>query len=189
MSLQSEEFLNHMLTMNSAPPSRDSLKLELAAETLLQFSEVRFVAHGTSMLPSIYPGDCLTANSFGSKVPRCGDIVLCRRAGEFRVHRIVDILDETSATLFILRGDALLENDPPVSRTEILGRVTSLLRRGKSFDLDLVKGLRHLALRSLVRRSKFSAVLLLRWNSMQAGNVWHAKSLPRKSAETTTEST
>src|SRR5208337_2732145 len=100
--------------MNAAPQTRETCKLELAAEILREFSEVRFVAHGTSMLPAIYPSDCLTAKSFGAEAPRGGDIVLCRRAGEFRVHRIVSILEKGPAKFYVLRGDALTCDDPPV---------------------------------------------------------------------------
>jgi len=113
--------------MNAAPQSRDSLKLELAAEILREFSEVRFIAQGTSMLPAIYPGDCLTVRSFGTKAPRCGDIVLCRRADEFRVHRIASILEKGSAKSYVLCGDALTEADPPVSAGEFLAASLPLL--------------------------------------------------------------
>src|SRR5271157_970505 len=99
--------------MNAAPQTRDSFKLELAAEILRKFGEVRFVARGTSMLPTIYPGDCLTVRSFGAAGPRRGEIVLCRRGGEFRVHRIVRLLEEGPATFYVLRGDALPDDDPP----------------------------------------------------------------------------
>jgi len=175
--------------MNAAPQTREACKLELAAEILREFSEVRFVALGTSMLPAIYPGDCLTANSFGAAAPRCGDIVLRRRANEFRVHRIVAILDGGSATSFVLRGDALLEGDPPVPARELLGRVTSIERRGKPFDLNSADGIRRRLLRSVVRHSKVAAVLLLRWHAMQTRAFSHAESLPAGSAEARTECT
>ena len=38
-------------------------RLDLAAEVLHRFGEVRFIAHGSSMIPSIYPGDLLTVRS------------------------------------------------------------------------------------------------------------------------------
>jgi signal peptidase I len=175
--------------MNTSAQSREWLKRELAAETLRQFSEVRFVAHGSSMLPSIYPGDYLTAKSFGSAVPHCGDIVLCRRSGEFRVHRIVNILEDGPGTSYTLRGDALLENDPPVTRVEILGRVTSLLRRGKPVDLGSVEGLCHRVLRWIVRRSGVAGALLLGWHALLAREIQRIDSLTGKSAEAKMECT
>lgn len=173
--------------MKAAPQSRYACQLELAAEILREFSEVRFVAHGTSMLPAIYPGDGLTVKSFGAEAPRCGDIVLCRRAGEFRVHRIVAILEQRPATLYVLRGDALTDDDPPVPACELLGRVTSLVRRGKPFELNSPNGIHYRLLRSIVRRSKVAVVLLLRWHAMQTANFLHAESLPPGSAQARTE--
>jgi len=173
--------------MKAAHQSRHAFKLELAAEILREFSEVRFVAQGTSMLPAIYPGDCLTVRSFGAAPPRCGDIVLCRRACEFRVHRIVAILEERSATLYVLRGDALTDDDPPVPACELLGRVTSLVRQGKPLELNSADGIRHRFLRSIVRHSKVAVVLLLRWHAMQTANFLYAESLPPSSAQAKTE--
>jgi hypothetical protein len=175
--------------MNTSTQSREWLKGELAAETLRQFSEVRFVAHGSNMLPPIYPGDYLTVRSFGSAFPRCGDTALCRSSGELRVHRIVNILEDGPVTSYILRGDALLENDPPVARAEILGRVTSLLRRGKPVDLDSVKGLCHRVLQWIVRRCEVAGTLRLGWHALLAREIQRIESLPGRSAEAKMECT
>ncbi len=175
--------------MNAAPQSRDSLKLELAAEILREFSEVRFIAQGTSMLPAIYPGDCLTVRSFGTKAPRCGDIVLCRRANEFRVHRIASVLEKGSAKSYVLCGDALTEADPPVSAGELLGRVTSIASLGESFKPNSPHKAHFPFLRSIVRCSKVATVLLLRWHAMQAHVFLRAESFSACSAEAKTEPT
>jgi len=147
--------------MQAAARPRDALERELAAEILERFSALRFVAYGSSMLPSIYPGDCLTVKSFGSLAPSCGNIVLCRRGDRFCVHRIVGISGEGADARYILRGDALLEDDPPVLLRELLGRVTSVLRRGRPLDLDQAKGMGHRLLRSMVRRLEPSSAVLL----------------------------
>jgi signal peptidase I len=183
MSIQQEEFLSHQPLATAATQSRHTLHLELAAETLRQFSEVRFVAHGTSMLPTLYPGDCLTVKSFGPATPRRGDIVLCRRANEFRVHRIVGISNEGPEARYVLRGDALPDDDPPVSAGEILGRVTSLVRRGQPFELNSAEKPRFRVLRSLVRRCKIAAALLGRWHAMQASISLRVRPLSAGSAK------
>jgi len=180
MSLQSEKFLNQVASMKIAAP-RDALKRELAAEILERFFALRFVAYGTSMLPSIYPGDCLIVESFGSAVPSCGDIVLCRRNGEFCVHRIVGISGERRNTRYTLRGDALLEDDPPLPVQELLGRVTSVLRRGKLLRFDRERGPGHRVLRWMLRRSNVTSVVLLRWHRMLA------RETPGESAAVRTE--
>lgn len=175
--------------MNAAPETRETCKLELAAEILREFSEVQFVARGTSMLPVIYPGDSLTVKSFGAAAPRCGDIVLCRRADEFRVHRIVSILEEGPAAFYVLRGDALTNDDPPVPASALLGRVTSVARREKAVQLNSVQRMHHRFLRSIVRRSKFAAVLLLLWHAMRTRDFLHAETLPASSVGAKAECT
>lgn len=170
--------------MNAAPQSRNTLHLELAAETLRKFGEIRFVARGTSMLPTLYPGDCLTITSFGSAAPDCGDVVLCRRAGEFRVHRIVGILRQASSTFYVLRGDSLTEDDPPVPACDVLGRVTALSHRGKSIELDSTGIERHRLLISIVRHSKMAVLFLLCWHTMRSLDFFEVESSSASSAKT-----
>src|SRR5258707_1476692 len=99
--------------MTARSNSRNAVHLELAAETLLRSSEVRFVAHGTSMLPAIVPGDCLTIKSFGpGEVPYYGEALLVRRDGEFRIHRLVPVLGKTPHHLYNFSGGALPQGDP-----------------------------------------------------------------------------
>ena len=173
--------------MIAAPQSRHACQLELATETLREFSEVRFVAQGTSMLPAIYPGDCLTIRSFGAIPPRRGDIVLCRRNGEFRIHRIVSILENGPATFYVLRGDSLAHDDPPSAAGDLLGRVTSIARRGRSFDPGRPEKMPHSFLRSVVRRSKIAAVVLLRWHALRSRAFLDAESLPAGPSQARTE--
>ena len=95
---------------------------------------------------------------------------MVRRDGEFRIHRLVRVLDNTPQHIYILRGDALLQDDPPVSRSQILGRVTSLQRAGQSFPLAATSTLQQRLLRFFVRRSSAAAALLIRWHELRAGH-------------------
>ena len=139
------------------------------------------------MLPAIYPGDCLTVRSFGSKAPRCGDIVLCRRAGGFRVHRIASILEKGTARFYVLCGDALTEADPPVPTGELLGRVTSIASLGESFKPNSPHKAHFPFLRSIIRCSKLATVLLLRWHAMQTHDFLRAELFSACSAVAKTE--
>lgn len=132
-----------------------------------KFSHLRFVAHGVSMLPILYPGDLLTIESFASE-PRCGEIVLCRHTNGFRVHRIVKILGNAPDALYILRGDALTQHDPPAHRDDLLGRLTSLERNGARFEIDATQTLRRRILCSVIRRSTVATALLLRSHLIRA---------------------
>ncbi len=139
------------------------------------------------MLPAIYPDDCLTVESFGNAAPRLGDIVLCRRAEGFRVHRIVDVLEQGPATFFVLRGDSLTDDDPPIPASALLGRVSSIARRDKSVELNSAQRVSHRLLRSIVQHSKVATVLLLRWHAGQAPDLLHTESLPASPFRAKTE--
>jgi hypothetical protein len=131
MQTQSENFLMPAPVHADTPQSRQEARLNLAAEILHRFGEVRFVAHGSSMIPSIFPGDLLTVRSDSVATARNGEIVLFLLGGHFFVHRVLRKWPERNRVVFATRGDALTQEDPSVDSTQLLGRVTSILRRGK----------------------------------------------------------
>jgi Peptidase S24-like len=131
MPLQPEKFLKRPLIDTDALQSKHEVRLDLAAEVLHRFGEVRFVAQGSSMVPSIYPGDLLTVRSESIAGARCGEIVLFLLGGRFFVHRVMRKWPERDRVVFATRGDALNQEDPSVDGTQLLGRVTSILRHGK----------------------------------------------------------
>jgi hypothetical protein len=132
MSLQTEELLTAAHIHAEPIESKQEARLDLAAEVLHRFGEVRFVAHGSSMIPSIYPGDLLTVRSESIADARRGEIVLFLLGGRFFVHRVVRKWPERNRVVFATCGDALAQEDPSVDGTQLLGRVTSILRRGRS---------------------------------------------------------
>ena len=67
----------------NAAVSCPEIRVDLAAEVLRRFGEIRFVARGASMIPAIYPGDLLTVRSHRIADARSGEIVLCLREGRF----------------------------------------------------------------------------------------------------------
>jgi hypothetical protein len=143
MPLQPEELLTRTHTRADALQSMHEARLDLAqearlnlaAEVLHRFGEVRFVAHGSSMIPSIYPGDLLIVRSESIADARCGEIVLFLLGGRFFVHRVMRKWPERNRIVFATRGDALTQEDPSVDGSQLLGRVTSILRHGKQVKL------------------------------------------------------
>jgi hypothetical protein len=131
MPLQPEKFLTRANIHADAFPSKHEARLDLAAEVLHRFGEVRFVAQGSSMIPSIYPGDLVTVRSESIAGVRCGEMVLFLLGGRFFVHRVMRKWPERGRVVFAACGDALDQEDPSVDGTQLLGRVTSILRHGK----------------------------------------------------------
>ena len=142
-----------------AATTRDA-RLDLAAEVLHRFGEVRFVAHGSSMIPSIYPGDLLTVRSGSAADARRGEIVFFLLGGRPFVHRVTRKWPERNRVVFATRGDALAKEDPSVDASQLLGRVTSIQRRGKPVAIVIKPGPFTRAARWAVRNSLVFARLL-----------------------------
>src|SRR2546425_5624891 len=75
---------------------------------------------GFSMLPSIWPGDIACVSRVAAYRP--GDVVLFSRKGRLFIHRVV----EMSGGAVVTRGDSMLDADPPVAVSDVLGRGESV---------------------------------------------------------------
>ncbi len=88
---------------------------------------------GGSMRPLLAPGAVLTVLPCAPADLRIGDVVVARStAGRVVAHRLV----ARRGDAFVLRGDALGADDPPVGPTDILGRALAFRRGALTFDLD-----------------------------------------------------
>ena len=59
-----------------------TVRADLFADVLRQFSTARLVVTGASMLPAIWPGDALTIERKELAELRAGEIVLAEREGQ-----------------------------------------------------------------------------------------------------------
>lgn len=131
-------------------------KCELAVEVLRSFGILRFAATGWSMLPTVWPGDTLVVERIGADQFRTGEIALVGRDGRLCAHRIIS-LPESGNRFWTTQGDAVPTQDRPVIEGELLGRVTTLIRSGKSRAVPLRLNVVQRLLARLVRRSVFAA--------------------------------
>jgi phage repressor protein C with HTH and peptisase S24 domain len=101
----------------------------LAIDLLRSGRPVRFRAIGTSMCPTIRPGDTLVVEPVALAAIRRGDVVLYEIGGHLRAHRVVGIwrtgADEPS---LLLRGDNHASCDRPLPAGAVLGRVAAVER-------------------------------------------------------------
>jgi hypothetical protein len=164
-----------------ANQNRETLKLELAAEVLRSSGELRFVARGASMIPSIFPGDVLIVRSQLADRARCGDVALWSREGRFYAHRVVRTGNVDGRTVIVTRGDALSQDDLPVGSDEFLGQVCGVVRRGKCVDLAGSATVGARVFRFLVRRSDGATKWLLRYSSLRWRLAENEISLPSSS--------
>jgi len=130
--------------------SLQHLFIDVSTEFLRQGKNVRFQAPGRSMHPAIKEGETITVAPIAPFDIKRGDILLYIVGRKVIAHRVVSIESEkndpTSHTslqaptlnpqyLFILRGDASDICDDPVETKQILGKVVSVEKRGRSIDL------------------------------------------------------
>ncbi len=117
--------------MNPQELKAATLACALAGDVVRTFGEIRLRVFGTSMVPSILPGDLISVQRADSAEISTGEIVLYERKGRIFAHRVVNFTASPALSFLITRGDRLQHNDPPVSPDELLGRVISI-QRGNS---------------------------------------------------------
>ena len=111
----------------SVPQSASTaLACGLAGEIVRKFGRVRLRVFGTSMVPSILPGDMISVQRADLPGISPGEIVMYLRDGRLFVHRVVARAGSHDDPRLITRGDRLTYDDPLVSSSELLGRVTSI---------------------------------------------------------------
>ena len=124
---------------------------ELLEETLNRGHSIRFRAPGDSMYPTICEGDVITVMPIETASITIGDIILYRHKSGVTAHRVIRITkrdahhsqhsalrpqtsDLRPQSYFILRGDAAVVFDDPVSADQILGKVSFVERNGRRID-------------------------------------------------------
>jgi signal peptidase len=120
--------MDPLSSVSNAPAA---LRLELAAEVARTFGSLRLRVTGTSMMPAVQPGDVLSVGRVNLLEASPGEIVLFARGERLFAHRIVDRGGGSDHPYLVTRGDRVLDHDPPVFQSELLGRVISI-ERGRS---------------------------------------------------------
>lgn len=110
-----------------------ALKCDLAAEILRSSGSLRLQVTGSSMLPTIWPGDVLTIRRAGCGDVSAGDIVLVGRKRRLAAHRVIKTIESCDGFEILTRGDSMAALDPPLSGADLLGKVASIVRCERQF--------------------------------------------------------
>ena len=116
---------------------------DVCVELLSQGKGVRFKANGWSMYPTISDDEIINVEPVLPSQVRHGDIILYRSPRGLTAHRVIRVQEETNSTVgsysppfqFTMRGDSLKIDDPPVMSDQILGKVFSAERNGRTVAL------------------------------------------------------
>ena len=108
--------------------------LDITTELLRRGQSVRFQAPGRSMHPTIKDGETITVEPVAPSDLKRGDIVLYRFDKGVIAHRLARIDKNEDTPLFILRADAPGAPEEQVAAQQVLGKVVSVQRGGRSID-------------------------------------------------------
>ena len=125
-------------------------------EALRHGTRVRFRAEGDSMYPTIRDGESITIAAVSTAEVVRGDVLLCRHGKRVLAHRVVAVTARGSDRVFHLRGDAKAACDAPVAAGDVVGRVISVCRNGRTASLcGPASRLRHRAQAAASRAKAF----------------------------------
>jgi len=131
-------------------------------EVVRSLGRVHLRVLGTSMAPSVLPGDLVCIQRVAFREISLGEIVLFTRDERLFLHRVVSRVAEGETPRLITRGDRLAHNDPPVTSSEFLGRATSIERFRRRFEPSAeIRGWNRLLL-SVLRASDLATFAYLR---------------------------
>ena len=109
---------------------RFSIKVGLCRGVLASGAPLAFRVRGNSMLPALASGDSIFVRHAEPSDAAPGDVVVFARSGHFVAHRVVRRSTEAQGSVLVTRGDACVDDDPPVAQDELLGVVTGVVRLG-----------------------------------------------------------
>lgn len=118
--------------MPAGTDTYETHKIKLGKEILRSGASIRLRVMGTSMLPSVWPGDIINVEGSSVVAVVCGDIVLYEADDSFFVHRVVGKAGDKNEVQWITRGDSMPQADPAIPESHVLGRVSSICRRRRT---------------------------------------------------------
>lgn len=143
---------------------------ELGRQLVAAEASLSFRARGWSMYPMIREGDVLEV----TPVPWCkvgvGDVLFYRSGERMLVHRVIGRCSAEPGDRIRARGDAFLQEDPPICEQDMIGRVDAIYRPGRR-EPRLIRQDRGIA--------RWLGVLLARSKLVHRSVRWVARGLYR----------
>ncbi|HEY61715.1 MAG TPA: S26 family signal peptidase [Anaerolineae bacterium] len=103
----------------------------LLLEELKKGNDVVFKVSSNSMRPLIITGDHLTVRRYTLHKLKRGDVILVVRESDYLTHRFI----EQNDGVIVLKGDRLINFDPPIKIDCVLGKVISITRGKRQISL------------------------------------------------------
>ena len=152
-------------------------RFEIAISALKLHGILRLRVFGASMLPALWPGDCVVIHPVGTQDIEPGTIVLAHSGGRFVLHRVVEVDLSGLNTLVHTRGDSRSQCDEPIQACNVLGELHAVIRGGRRITLPVGAGwterLCRTFLRNLSPLRRIAVAVHSRWRGVRPlGIVW-----------------
>jgi signal peptidase I len=126
------------------------------------------------MVPAMRPGDLITVEGAGPGEIEPGEVVVFARAERLVVHRVKAIVvgpatakSSNAREIYLAtRGDRARRNDPMVSSSELLGRVTQVERGDQRAQVQTKLSAKEQMISRLLRTSDRATSLYLRVSAL-----------------------
>ncbi len=109
-------------------PTFEESRCSLAIEVLQRQGSLSLRVFGSSMLPTLWPGDVTAIQACDFDEARVGDILLLVRESRFCLHRVI----HKSAESVVTRGDSMPDRDPAFAPGEVVGKLREIHRSGRA---------------------------------------------------------
>ncbi len=145
----------------------------LTEELLHSNQDVALKVGGGSMFPCLKPGDIITIKKLPSKELVSGDIIVFKQEKKWIAHRIlrIELLDD-SKLMFIAKGDTCKTEDAPLKEDDVVGKVVSYNRQGKTIILNKSKSNKNYNAGFFVLMRLWFIMLMAKINKNIRG-IWH----------------
>jgi signal peptidase I len=114
---------------------RSRFFLDVATGILHRGYGIRLRVEGSSMMPTIRPGEAVIVKPATATNVKLKDIVFYQTERGVIGHRLVRITNRNGKLVLLARGDADKGASEPVAPAQILGRLVAVERNGRCIDL------------------------------------------------------
>jgi signal peptidase I len=151
--------------MDASLSPRELVKNELAAEVIRRFGTLRLRVTGSSMVPTVHPGDLVLISHCAAEQANPGDVILFMRHRRLFAHRVVSL----DGPALVTQGDSVAHPDPRVMPHELLGKVTRVTRHEKIVSQPSKLTLQAQMAVAVFRRSAMAVRFFCRLQALRTG--------------------
>ena len=120
--------------MRRETPECAALKVEMITELVQKFGAARLRVLGSSMAPTLRPGDILSVRRAAPEEISVGQLIVFSSGPRLITHRVVATAEDEGVRRWVTRGDRTCCDDPAVLPENLIAVVESVSRRTSRGD-------------------------------------------------------